>query len=166
MPWEPKARGHHMVRNVRCLSFRRNEVSLVFIVCPISDDVGEDDLERALLVDYKSRLGRRPPWNRAGPGRTAVSDQARALASSILDTLKVRALSGQTGQEHRAHETHHDAFGFVQRHQWIVSNSQIPGMSDRPVAIRRMLQAVESRNEVLLFAHSVQNMRMTKTPGS
>ena len=98
MPWESKARGHHMVRNVRCLSFRRNEVSLVFIVCPISDDVGEDDLERALLVDYKSRLGRRPPWNRAGPGRTAVSDQARALASSILDTLNVRALSGQTGQ--------------------------------------------------------------------
>ena len=45
-------------------------------------------------------------------------------------------------------------------------NSQIPGMSDRPVAIRRMLQAVESRNEMLLFAHSVQNMRMTKTPGS
>jgi len=76
---------------------KKGGVARVF-VCPIRDDVGEDDLERALLVDYESRLGRLPPWNRAGPGRTAVSDQARALASSILDTLNVRVLSGQTGQ--------------------------------------------------------------------
>jgi len=76
---------------------KKGGVARVF-VCTIRDDVGEDDLERALLVDYESRLGRLPPWNRAGPGRTAVSDQARALASSILDTLNVRALSGQTGQ--------------------------------------------------------------------
>src|SRR2546426_7807273 len=61
---------------------KRGGVARVF-VCPIRDDVGEDDLERALLVDYESRLGRLPPWNRAGAVRTAVSDQARALASSI-----------------------------------------------------------------------------------
>ncbi len=34
MPWESKARGHHMVRNVRCLSFRRKEGSLVFSSVP------------------------------------------------------------------------------------------------------------------------------------
>src|SRR2546427_13149636 len=74
---------------------KKGGVARVFI-CPIRDAVGEDDLERALLVEYESRVGRLPPWNRAGPRRTAVSDQARALASPILDTLNVRALSGQT----------------------------------------------------------------------
>src|SRR2546430_2677190 len=61
---------------------KKGGVARVF-VCTIRDDVGEDDLERALLVDYESRLGRLPPWNRASPGRTAVSDHAPALPSPL-----------------------------------------------------------------------------------
>ncbi len=69
---------------------KRGGVARVFI-CLIREDVNEDDLERALLLEYQHRVGGLPAWNKAGPGKAPVSDTAHGLASSILDTLNVRA---------------------------------------------------------------------------
>src|SRR2546426_7639277 len=69
---------------------KRGGVARVF-TCPIRPDVNEEDLERALLLEYQDRIGSLPAWNKAGPGKTPVSDPARGLAASILDTMNVRA---------------------------------------------------------------------------
>jgi hypothetical protein len=69
---------------------KRGGVARVF-TCPIRQDLNEDELERALLLECQERVGGLPARNKAGPGKSPVSDPARSLAASILDTLNVRS---------------------------------------------------------------------------
>ena len=63
------------------------------LICPSGEGVDEDDLERALLVEYRRRVGNLPVWNRVGRGKALVSDQGHARAGAILDALGVRGLT-------------------------------------------------------------------------
>lgn len=72
------------------LEFQKKGGVVRALLCPIPEEGKEEDLERALLFEYQVRVGSLPAWNRAGPGKVAVSDRTRDFASSILDTLNAQ----------------------------------------------------------------------------
>jgi hypothetical protein len=61
-------------------------------ICPLTENLSDKDLEKAVLLEYEKRIGRLPSWNKAGPGPTLASERARTIASSVLDRLNVRQL--------------------------------------------------------------------------
>lgn len=63
------------------------------VLCVVDTQLGERDLEAALLAEYKRRKGHLPTWNRSAPRRHALSEDLERTAADILRRLGIAAES-------------------------------------------------------------------------